>query len=130
MPNNPFMLQPAVIKTLSAVEANPVRSNQHEFNGVAQLIALFGLTGRTVLAKFSVLGSQIEVPAKVTWYDARAAHPTRTEYRLYFQTNTVMQTAQEGDHIIIGFDSQNTLNIILVPLATPGYFNNNEWIST
>lgn len=39
---NALNLSPACIKSLSAVEAVPKRSNQHEFNGVAQLKDILG----------------------------------------------------------------------------------------
>jgi hypothetical protein len=38
----PVVFRCSCIKTLSAVEANPARSNQHEFNGVTQLKSIFG----------------------------------------------------------------------------------------
>lgn len=69
-------------------------------------------------------GTRIVEPANVTWYDARAGHPTRTEHRLYFQTNQAMQRAQEGDNILIGFDSQNELNLILIPRGAEGFREN------
>ncbi|WP_413714010.1 type II restriction endonuclease [Serratia marcescens] len=102
------------IKTLSAVEARPERSNQHEFNGVKELKSLFGLTGFSKDAIFSIRGDDIKCTANITWYDAREAHPTRSEYRLYFNDNIVMQMAQEGDDIVLGFDSTENIHIILI----------------
>ena len=102
MSSSPLLLHPACIKTLSAVEARPERSNQHEFNGVVELKKIFGLAGFSRPAKFSIRGTSISTDADVTWYDARSAHPTRTEHRLYFQTNTVMTHANAGDNIVIG----------------------------
>lgn len=113
--SSPVVLKPACIKTLSAVEAHPNRSNQHEFNGVAELKQIFGLTGFSQLAKFSIRGMDISAEAIVTWYDARASHPTRSEHRLYFQTNLIMNEAHEGANVIIGFDSLQKLHIVLIP---------------
>ncbi|WP_040852396.1 hypothetical protein [Thiorhodospira sibirica] len=128
MINRPIVLKPACIKTLSAVEARPERSNQHEFNGVKQLKDMFGLAGFEKAAKFSIRGTDIAEHANVTWYDARENHPTRTEHRLYFQTNRVMQRAQEGDNILIGFDNQGDLNLILIPRGADGFRENvNAW---
>ncbi|MEB7896002.1 type II restriction endonuclease [Serratia marcescens] len=102
------------IKTLSAVEARPERSNQHEFNGVKELKSLFGLAGFSKDAVFSIRGEGVSCIANITWYDAREAHPTRSEYRLYFNDNVVMQMAKEGDNIIVGFDPTDNIHIILI----------------
>ncbi|WP_200877413.1 hypothetical protein [Methylobacter tundripaludum] len=103
MTNTPLVLRQACLKTLSAVEARPERSNQHEFNGVIALKNIFGRDKFEKMATFSVRGEPISDRANVTWYDAREGHPTRTEHRLYFQTNKVMERASEGDNILIGY---------------------------
>jgi hypothetical protein len=114
MANGPVMFKSSCIKTLSAVEAHPERSNQHEFNGVQELKSMFGPAGFARDAIFSLRGSNITCTAGVTWYDAREAHPTRTEHRLYFKSNPVMNQAQEGDNIILGFDNANNLHCVLI----------------
>lgn len=121
MSSSPQLLKPACIKTLSAVEAHPNRSNQHEFNGVVELKQIFGLAGFTRKAKFSIRGTTISEIAEVTWYDARASHATRSEYRLYFQPNAVMSQAHEGANVIVGFDSHNELHIVLIPQGAHGH---------
>jgi hypothetical protein len=121
---SPLVLKPACIKTLSAVEALPSRSHQHEFNGVVELKQIFGLTGFSRPSKFSIRGTNISTDADVTWYDARASHPTRTEHRLYFQTNAVMSHAHEGTNIIVGFDASNQLHIVLIPQGAAGHNSN------
>ncbi|MGI2095895.1 hypothetical protein [Shewanella glacialipiscicola] len=124
MSTPPLVLNPACIKTLSAVEALPYRSHQHEFNGVVELKQIFGLAGFVRTAKFSIRGTNISTDAAVTWYDARTAHPTRTEHRLYFQTNAVMSHAHEGANIIVGFDESNNLHIVLIPQGVTGHNSN------
>jgi len=96
-------------KTLSAVEADVVRSHQHEFNGVDGLKKIFGTpTGKQKIpASFLYLSDQDDEPVTVnneflTWYDARERHPTRSEYRLYFPTTQVSLCAAEGDILVIG----------------------------
>lgn len=128
MSSEAVILKPACIKTLSAVEARPERSNQHEFNGVQQLKEIFGLYEFERTAIFSVRGENISELVKVTWYDARSNHPARSEFRLYFQTNRVMQQAREGDNIIIGFDKKYRLYLILIPSGAKGFrFNVDGW---
>lgn len=124
MSSNPLILKPACLKTLSAVEARPERSRQHEFNGVSQLKDMFGLDKFEKTALFHLRGGPLSDRAKVTWYDARADHPTRTEHRLYFQGNVVMDQAQEGDNILIGFDRAGVLNCILIKTGAEGYREN------
>lgn len=121
MSGRPLVLRPACIKTLSAVEARPDRSNQHELNGVVQLKEIFGLEKFGKSAIFSVRGTDISEEAKVTWYDAREDHLTRTEHRLYFQTNSAMTGAQEGDNILIGFDDEGVLHVIRIPRGEEGF---------
>jgi hypothetical protein len=116
--SGPVVLKPACIKTLSAVEARPERSNQHEFNGVTQFENIFGQEKFKTQALFSISGEDLHDTANVTWYDAREEHPKRTEHRLYFQSNKVMERANEGDNIRIGFDEGGQLHCVLIPRGT------------
>ncbi len=92
-------------KKLSAVEANPRKSNQHEFNGVGELKAIFGESKKDFSAKFSYLAEKPEQPisaeVKMTWYDAREQHPTRTEHRLYYSAGIIEKYIQEGDLMVV-----------------------------
>lgn len=96
------------MKRLSAVEADPFRSNQHEFNGAEPLMRLFGQATekKTFPARFIYLNDHDEEPVIaegfVTWYDAREKHPTRSEHRLYFPTSVVSECAAQGDVLVIG----------------------------
>lgn len=95
-----------VIKRLSAVEADPLTSNQHEFNGVRALKDLLGSEKAVFDARFVYLSEEesedLATYARLTWYDARNAHPTRSEFRLYFETNPILEEAVEGDLLFIG----------------------------
>jgi hypothetical protein len=105
-------------KRLSAVEVNPETSNQHEFNGDKGLKSLFGDQKVTVDAHFIYLGDTedqtISSESKTTWYDAREQHPTRSEFRLYFSTNEVMEIASEGDLLIIGMKPDKRLMVLVI----------------
>ena len=107
------------LKTLSAVEADRARSNQHEFNGVQDLIELCGRATEkhTFEARFIYLTDDDDQPivedASVTWYDARLKHATRTEHRLYFPTTIVSQCAAEGDLLVIGKRQDGSLLVII-----------------
>ena len=102
-------------KRLSEVETNPGKSNQHEFNSVSKLFALFGepqtADGKLRLpATFAYLTDGGDEPVTdegwLTWYDARkkgrdAGHTNRSEYRLYYSDNLVIHCASTGDLLLI-----------------------------
>jgi hypothetical protein len=105
------------VKRLSAVEADPVSSNQHEFNGVGPMKNMLGTGRQTFPARFTYLGEDEDDTTSaegfLTWYDAREAHPTRSEYRLYFPSTSVSEHAAEGDFMVIGKRPDGTLNVII-----------------
>ena len=92
-------------KTLSAVEANKNTSNQHEFNGVTSLKAMLGEERQNLNAKFMYISDNQEEPLSsdgfVTWYDARDNNPDRSEFRLYFPSNIVTESLNEGDLLVV-----------------------------
>lgn len=106
-------------KNLSAVEADPYRSNQHEFNGVSSLKRIFGVAKGKVKygAKFIYLNDHDDEPITadgfLTWYDARENHPTRTEHRLYFPTTQVSMCAAAGDSLVIGLRPDDSVLVII-----------------
>ena len=93
-------------KRLTDVEVDPKKSNQHEFNGVSSLKQIFGVERQRIEATLLYLADekekQSESTVRLTWYDARENHPTRSEYRFYFPSNSVMESATEGDLLVIG----------------------------
>jgi len=107
------------IKALSAVEADAARSNQHEYNGDAELKRVFGRTKTKLVfpARFIYLNDADDEPVVddgfVTWYDARENHPTRSEHRLYFPTTAVSLCAAEGDLLVIGRRQDNSVLVII-----------------
>lgn len=109
------------MKRLTAVEADPTRSHQHEYNGVAPLKALFGDERREFPAKFIWLSDQQEAISEdgfVTWYDARERHPTRSEHRLYFPRTAVSEMAKAGDAIFIARRANDAVLVVIVPAAS------------
>lgn len=104
-------------KVLSAVEADTATSNQHEYNGVTPLKKLFGTTKRTFPTQFIYLNDGDGEPTTdigtLTWYDAREAHPTRTEYRMYFTTTAVSIRAVAGDELFLGLRPDDTILVVI-----------------
>lgn len=110
------------VKTLSDVEVNSWASNQHEFNGVAQLKKVFGSKRLERLpARFAYMsnnGIERETTGSLTWYDAREDHPTRTEYRLYYNSALPLQKARAGDTLLITFDGSGWVNVFMIARGT------------
>ena len=104
-------------KRLSAVEADPVSSNQHEFNGVSAMKTMLGAGRQSYRSRFIYLGEDeddtLTAECFLTWYDAREAHPTRSEYRLYFPSTSVTERAAAGDLMVIGKRPDGTLQVII-----------------
>lgn len=93
-------------KKLTPVEVDTTVSNQHEFNGVRDLKLLFGSPVSRIYIDsrfmyFSPEHEPIIVDGKLTWYDSRANHPTRTEWRLYYPTNDVTENMSADDTLYI-----------------------------
>lgn len=117
------------VKTLSAVEANPHTSNQHEFNGVEALRNIFGEPDgkQRYTTKFLYLTDNEDQPlsetAFLTWYDARQKARlergvNRYEYRLYFPSNQVLQCANVGDILLIAKLPDSTVLAIIAEAET------------
>ena len=110
-----------VSKRLSAVEVDPERSHQHEFNGNTALRRLLGEENgrRRFPTRFIYFGEEEEdtlsTEGYLTWYDARENHPVRTEWRLYFPDNDVMKRAEEGDILLLAMRPDDTLLAIISP---------------
>lgn len=111
-----------VAKRLSDVEVSKDRSNQHEFNAVSKMIELFGKEKKAFETRFLYLDDTQEQPLQVdsvvTWYDARERHPTRTEYRLYYVDNDVVDKANVGDLLVICYLKTGGLLLIVCPKGT------------
>jgi hypothetical protein len=112
------------VKKLSAVEADNLKSNQHEFNGVKELRNILGEPhGKEKYnARFMYLTDDDPDPVFedgfLTWYDARQKAREergvyRFEYRLYFPDNLVIQCIRTGDILIIAKQPDNTLLAIV-----------------
>lgn len=111
-------------KRLSAVEADVLTSNQHEFNGVEGLREMLGEPEGKVFfdAKLLYFSDQDDEPvvenSRLTWYDARQKarlerNVMRWEYRLYFKTTNVSLKAAAGDLLVIAKLRDESLLVIV-----------------
>jgi len=112
-------------KILSQVEANKLVSHQHEFNGVEGLRKILGEPSGKVKYRAKCMyfidyeDEPIIEDGELTWYDARQKareerNVQRTEYRLYFSDNTVIQSANAGDILIIAKQKNNDELLLIV----------------
>jgi hypothetical protein len=93
-------------KRLSAVEVDPDKSNEHEFNGVTQMKSIFGPARleRMPCRVHYLCDDEERMISDVlhlTWYDAREKHPTRSEYRLYYTDSPCVSAAAAEDLMIL-----------------------------
>lgn len=111
-------------KRLSAVEADVIRSHQHEFNGVEGLREILGEPEGKVQyqVKLMYLTDQDDEPiaedSTLTWYDARQRARNergvmRWEYRLYFKTTNVSLNAAAGDLLVIAKQRDGSLLVVI-----------------
>ena len=111
------------IKRLSAVETERHTSNQHEFNGTSSMKGYLGLDRKIFPATFIYFGEveedRLALDDQVTWYDARERHPTRSEHRLYFRDNEVIQKATEGDTLVSALRQDGTMLLLIISEASP-----------
>lgn len=120
-----FSFVTAAAKHLSMVEIDKLSSNQHEFNGVSTLRQMFGYSKQKFDATFiyySEDGEELKNYGELTWYDAREAHLTRREYRLYYTENNVVKLANVGDLLIVGKKEDNSV-IVIVAKNGCEYYN-------
>ncbi len=121
-------------KKLTSVEINPNTSHQHEFNGNKELKEIFGIESRTFEATFLYLNDFDEDGVtgtwSLTWYDARAKSADRTwrsEYRLYFTDNEVLNCASENDLLIIGLRPDWSL-LVVIAESESSISNQLKWL--
>jgi len=111
-------------KRLSTVEADVLRSNQHEFNGVEGLREILGEPEGKMPYESTMLyltdhdSDPLAEDATLTWYDARQKarierKVMRSEYRLYFPTTSVSLNFSSGDLLVIAKRREGGLLIIV-----------------
>jgi hypothetical protein len=121
------------VKRLSLVEIDKATSNQHELNGVKQFSLVFGQERlENIPAKFLYLSDNEEEFAedtgRLTWYDARERHPTRSEYRLYFSPNDCLAKAMPEDLLVIARFSSNSSAVVIVAKKDSTIENQIIWL--
>ena len=109
------------VKRLSAVDAEPSRSNQHEIGTTSLMRDQF--LGKVQRKQFSVvyvwLGQEqdgLAIKGEATHYDARENQPHRSaEWRLYYPSNEVTEAMGEGDTLFLAMHRDELLYFIIAP---------------
>lgn len=105
-----------VRKKLSDVETNPKKSNQHELNATKQIKERLGQGRREFATEFLYFeGEQAGIldSGKLTYYDARANHATRTEHRIYYNSNDVTKLMETNDTLFLASRPDGTAMFIV-----------------
>jgi hypothetical protein len=107
------------VKRLSAVDANPKKSNQHEIGTTRDMRRFLGENHQQKFeASYIWLGDEqegISCPDFATHYDTRLNKPDRSpEWRLYYTSNAVTEIMQEGDTLFLAKRPGNMLLFIVV----------------
>ena len=113
------------VKRLSAVDAEPARSNQHEVGTTRGMREQF--LGEVQYQRFPVryvwLGkdqNSFSVDGTATHYDARERQAHRAaEWRLYYSSNAVTGATREGDIMFLALDNDGLLYFIVAPGRNP-----------
>lgn len=107
-----------VAKKLTAVDAEPDRSNGHEIGGLSALEPV--LRGKQIIygVKYLFIGLDDEVISAdgwATWYDARKQNPDRNpEWHMYYQNTPVTNRMSEGDFLLVGIMNDEGLLFLVV----------------
>ena len=109
------------VKRLSAVDAEPRKSNQHEVGTTKEMRNEF--LGETHQQKFPAiyiwLGGDQEGFTEESWathYDSRLKNPDRSpEWRLYYPSNPVTEAMKAGDTLFLAKDQGGVLWFIVAP---------------
>ena len=107
-------------KRLSAVDAEPRRSNQHEIGTTRDMRRQFlGEVKHRFQANYVWLGREqdgFSVQGTATHYDAREMKAHRSpEWRLYYTSNPVTEAMQEGDTLFLAQTNDRLLYFIIAP---------------
>jgi hypothetical protein len=116
-------------KYLSAVDADPGRSHQHEIGGLpaAGFKHYLGTPAKSEEYRFRAkqiyFTDESVAPdiseGMVTWYDCRRKQPHRSaEFRLYYNTNAVTELLREGDFLLLAKMRDGSLLMIFTPAGS------------
>ena len=119
-------------KRLSAVDAEPKRSNQHEVGTTREMRERFlGEGDERFRVVYVLLGRDenvIRAHGYATHYDARKNQFHRAaEWRLYYPANPVTEAMREGDTLFLAMDRKRVLYFVVATTGSTGE-NQLSWL--
>jgi len=105
-------------KRLTAVDAEPKRSNQHEINTTSEMRKHFlGEVPQKFSAAYIYLGNDVlSAEDRATLYDTRMNQPHRgPEWRICYSSNPVTESMRENDSLFLAMDKGRRLHFIVAP---------------
>lgn len=107
------------VKILSAVDANPARSNQHEIGTTSEMRRFLGDGKQTFPTRYLWLGGEqesISADGSVTLYDTRENQAHRSpEWRLYYDNNPVTNAMTTGETLFVAKRPDGSLLFVVAP---------------
>jgi hypothetical protein len=107
------------VKTLSAVDANPARSNQHEIGTTAAMRRFLGAGKQRFPTIYLWIGAEqesISAEGVATHYDTREYQAHRSpEWRLYYDSNAVTSSMKTGDTLFLAKRPDGSMLFIVTP---------------
>ncbi len=106
------------VKILSAVDAEPKSSNQHEIGTTVPMRKFLGIEKTSFNATYIWLNDEQETityQGNATYYDCREEKDRPAEFRLYYPTNDVTELMSAGDTLFLAIRPDKSILFIVVP---------------
>lgn len=106
------------VKALSAVDAEPKSSNQHEIGTTVAMRKFLGTDKTTFDVTYIWLNDEQETISESGWathYDTREGKPRAAEFRLYYPSNSITKIMSAGDTLFLAIRPDKTILFIVVP---------------
>lgn len=119
-------------KKLKAVDIDPSKSNQHEFNGVSSLKDMLGTQRKeNIPSQFIFIDDDetgLTEEIALTWYDSREKVAHRSaEWRLYYGSNNIIPLMEVGDTVFVL--QKRNLEMLLVFVRSDSVIENKmSWL--
>jgi hypothetical protein len=126
------LFKSVAFKRLRMVEINPQKSNQHEFNGHKSLKQMLGsdrfeMRDVPIIRLEGKFESTIIEKKRLQWYDSRLSHLTRSEHRLYYESNSVIPMSKPGDLLVFVRSVEDRFVLIIAEQGSI-YDNQLRWM--
>ncbi|WP_040362519.1 type II restriction endonuclease [Congregibacter litoralis] len=106
------------VKILSAVDAEPKSSNQHEIGTTVDMRAFLGTQKTRFGVRYIWLSDEQETISDDGWathYDSREGKPRAAEYRFYYPPNAITKIMSVGDTLFLAKRPDESILFIVVP---------------